>query len=110
MHRGQNEQNLKAFAMTIQRHMGVNISNPLVIYSPSEFRPVFLTEANQRKDVVQGCDLWKLSWGGNWNEVEMAALPPFLLPSRIRAGSSLWKLLHHHLLDVSALNNFRVAF
>lgn len=69
----QNEQNLKAFAVMIQRRMGPDISSPLVIYSPSvEFRPLLLTGAKQRKEHGSG----KLPWGGNWNEVEMAALPP----------------------------------
>lgn len=77
--------------------MGPDISSPLVIYSPSvEFRPSLLTGAKQRKERGSG----KLPWGGNWNEVEMAAS----LPHQNR-----WKLLHHHLLDVSALNNFSVA-
>lgn len=77
MQRAQNEQNLMALTIMIQRSMGLNIPSLLFIYSPSvDFRPILLTEATRGKDMVQGCDLWKLFWGGNWNEVEMASLPP----------------------------------
>lgn len=71
--RAQNGQNLKAFAVMIQRRMGPEISSPLVIYSTSvEFRPLLLNGAKHRKEHGSG----KLPWGGNWNEAEMAALPP----------------------------------